>query len=190
MKIIIVLLIILIIILLYKNQELFKENFNYKLVPNSFNSNIYINNGILKNIRKNRHLYSIKNEYKYNQFKSILTKIVKNIDFFEKKLKVPNIIQNILLSNINYYSNKSKFNTNIFIPFKIYDFNLIKSFSSKININKFHLYTKIYRKNKDYYFSLFIEVLEDIRKQSYLFTKISINGILMQDTFNQPKINT
>ena len=72
MKLIIVLLIVLIIILLYKQ----KETFIYKIIPVAKNSNYYKDIGILKNIRKDRSFYSIKNEYEYRQLNKILTKVI------------------------------------------------------------------------------------------------------------------
>ena len=99
MKLIIVLLMILVIILLYKS----KETFIYKMMPGPLNSNSYKDIGILKNIRKNRSFYAIKNEYTYKQINKILKGVVSknvfnNLDFVKSNLKLPSVALNILLS--------------------------------------------------------------------------------------------
>ena len=92
------------------------------------------------------------------------------------------------MSKINFYSKKFRFDANIdFKRFKIYDFDLIKSFINKSqNINKYHLYTKIYRKDKDYYFNLYIEIIQN--EDQFFFSKIKIIGIFFEDTLIRKKI--
>ena len=188
MKIIILLLFILCIIF-FKH----KDNFSNISEYNSIFLNPIEDMGILRQININKKLYVIKNEYNYNEFKTILFKIVSQTNlntytFVQKSLsKIPNKITNLLLININYYSKASgyddkrinirNFNINFIQPLQL-------SYNKRINTNKYEFNIKIYRENKTHFFSLFVLVYHDLNNDMCLFNRIDIIGILPEQFLN------
>ena len=188
MKIIILLLFILCIIF-FKH----KDNFSNISEYNSIFLNPIEDMGILRKINKNRNFYAIKNEYNFNEFKTILNKIVSqtnlnNYTFVNKSVSnIPNKITDLLLLKINYYSKVSGYDDKR-LNIRQFDINFIQplqlSFNKQKNTNKYEFNIKIYRENKTHFFSLYVVVYHDLNSGMCLFNQIDIIGILPEQFLN------
>jgi len=184
MKLILVLILILLLLLIvviYYNRE----HFVFKKVPLAQNTNIdKYDLGLLKNIRKNRNLYSIKNEYKLNQMSKILKKIKDKspyygLEFKKQSFVLPSIMVNLFLSKLNSIAYRENIDRP-FQKFNLHQFELIESYyNQNYDIKKFELFIKVYRKNKDYYFNTYLEVIQNSYNE-FFFIDCKVMGILME----------